>query len=123
MKNNNNMREKGKKGEIVAVLYLKNRNYSILARNFWSKNGEIDIIARKDNIIHFIEVKSWDKYGIENLEYSINSRKQRRIIETSMYFLFKNKHLEEMSLKYDVIFIDKSSNRIFHIQDAFTGEC
>ncbi|HEC1788756.1 TPA: YraN family protein, partial [Campylobacter lari] len=48
----------GKKGEELACEFLKTQGFEILKRNFYSKFGEIDIIAKKDKILHFIEVKS-----------------------------------------------------------------
>ena len=56
MKSNNY--SKGKLGEDIAVNYLKNCGFEILDRNFAIKAAEIDIIAYKDNIVNFIEVKS-----------------------------------------------------------------
>lgn len=50
--------EVGKLGEDIAVKYLKNKGYSIIERNYWQKWGEIDIVAEKDEITHFVEVKS-----------------------------------------------------------------
>lgn len=48
----------GKLGEDMAVAFLVKRGFGILDRNYRKKMGEIDIIAQKDNIIHFCEVKS-----------------------------------------------------------------
>jgi putative endonuclease len=45
-------------GEKVAVEYLRRRGFSIIGRNVTRKSGEIDIIARKDDVFHFVEVKS-----------------------------------------------------------------
>jgi len=51
-------REKGNLGENIACKFLQKQRYLIKERNFFRKWGELDIIAFKDNIIHFIEVKS-----------------------------------------------------------------
>src|SRR6185369_17021353 len=48
----------GKIGENIASEYLKKLSYSIIERNYLKKWGEIDIIARKDKKIHFVEVKA-----------------------------------------------------------------
>lgn len=50
--------EIGKLGEDIAVKYFKNKGYSVIERNYWQKWGEIDIVAEKDGIIHFVEIKS-----------------------------------------------------------------
>lgn len=48
----------GDLGEDIACKFLKRRGFRVLERNYWKKCGEIDIIAKKDNEIHFVEVKS-----------------------------------------------------------------
>ncbi|MEW5941133.1 MAG: YraN family protein, partial [Chloroflexota bacterium] len=48
----------GRWGEQAAAEYLEKRGYLILARNFRTKHGEIDLIARQDNILVFVEVKA-----------------------------------------------------------------
>lgn len=50
--------KKGLLGEDIAIKYLKNKNFKIIERNYTKPVGEIDIIAEKDTIIYFIEVKS-----------------------------------------------------------------
>lgn len=53
-----NKREFGKAGETLAAGFLEQSGYRILCRNYWCKLGEIDIVAQKDECIHFIEVKT-----------------------------------------------------------------
>ncbi len=48
----------GEIGEHLAVRYLVNKGYSVIERNYTRKWGEIDIVAKKDGMVHFIEVKS-----------------------------------------------------------------
>ena len=61
----------GRLGEDIAVGYLKNRGFAIRERNYRKKWGELDIVAHKDNVLHFIEVKSgswegpWPREGSE----------------------------------------------------------
>lgn len=72
--------------ELAAKFLIKNK-YEILHRNFHSRYGEIDIIASKDKILHFIEVKSSMK-GYE-VEYRITNDKIYKIIKTINFFLLK----------------------------------
>jgi len=51
-------KEIGQKGEEIACYYLEQRGYEILKRNYYDRVGEIDIIAYKEYVIHFVEVKS-----------------------------------------------------------------
>lgn len=80
-------RAKGNIAEDKAVKILQSLNYEILDRNFYSKFGELDIISKKNNIIHFIEVKSSVNY--EPLE-NITSKKIGRILKTIDYYNLKN---------------------------------
>lgn len=48
----------GKRGEDIACMFLMKHGYTVVERNYWKKFGEIDIVARKGGILHFIEVKS-----------------------------------------------------------------
>ena len=77
----------GLKAETRAVEYLKENGYSILERNFHSRFGEIDIIAKKDDILHFFEVKYSKDYDALT---RITPKKLQRIIKTVDYYLYKN---------------------------------
>lgn len=58
MQNKQQNKEKGKIGEDIACKFLEKKGFSILARNYRKKWGELDIVARKNNTTHFFEVKS-----------------------------------------------------------------
>ncbi|PAF54188.1 hypothetical protein BKH42_01375 [Helicobacter sp. 13S00482-2] len=79
-------RKKGLYAESLACEYLQKNGYEIIQRNFSSKYGEIDIIALKSKIIHFIEVKSG-----KNFEpiYAITPKKMSKIIKTIQYYLLQ----------------------------------
>ncbi|MEN9649184.1 MAG: hypothetical protein RL094_151 [Candidatus Parcubacteria bacterium] len=57
-KNSNQKVSTGKKGELVAERYLIKKGYEVLDKNYRKKVGEIDIICKKDDILHFVEVKT-----------------------------------------------------------------
>lgn len=81
----------GELGETIACQFLKRRGFFIMDRNYTKKCGEIDIIARRNDVVHFIEVKSVscenfdaiaslsDKYRPED---QVHVRKRRRISRT-----------------------------------------
>jgi putative endonuclease len=109
---------KGRDGEKRAAEALEKKGMRIIATNFHSPKGEVDIIAQDGDIIVFIEVKAWSTYGIGDLQYGINEKKQRRIIETAKYFLAVNRKYNEMTIRFDVIFIGP---HVFqHLVSAFT---
>jgi putative endonuclease len=107
----------GKDGENRAVEALKAAGMSIIARNFRSKQGEIDIIALDGETLVFTEVKTWSVYGIENLAFSISPKKQCRIIETAKYFLSIHRQYNGRAIRFDVIFIGKEA--VTHLASAF----
>jgi putative endonuclease len=111
------------KGEGEAVEYLRGAGYLIIERNFRSRSGEIDIIAEKDGTLAFLEVKTWGAYPESELEYSIDSRKQRRIMETARFFLMKKPRYADKKLRFDVILMPGGGSRtgVHHIENAFNG--
>ena len=82
---------KGKVGEYNAVVLLKSRGYKIIRTNFYSKFGEIDIIAEKNGHIYFCEVKTrWSiKYGLP--EESVSKFKLNKIRKTIDFYMFSNR--------------------------------
>lgn len=81
-------RAKGNLAEDKAVLFLEERGFLIVERNFYSRFGEIDIIALKDGVMHFIEVKSGLDY--ESAVQNITPTKLSRFIKTCNVYLKKN---------------------------------
>ena len=132
MKNNkrniNSSNKIGSWGEDKAVEYLINKGFCILKRNFYSRLGEIDIIAKKDNLICFIEVKTRKKGGYKNNEISyilpaeaVDYSKQQRLIRTAEYYLYCN-FSEEFSYRFDIIEVFYYDSYIFsinHLEGAF----
>ncbi len=73
-----------------AAEFLKEKGFEIVSRNFRSKFGEIDIIARKDGVLHFVEVKSSFKEKSVDPIFNITPKKLSKIIKTINYFIMKN---------------------------------
>ncbi len=112
------MRDSGLKGEAIAINYLKKKGYKILQRNYRTKFGEIDVIASKDDVMVFIEVKtrSTDLFGAP--EDAVTRQKQERIKKAALYYLKDFKTIPP--LRFDVISIElKPEPRIEHIEYAF----
>lgn len=82
----------GDKSEEFAVMFLEQEGFSIIERNYFARKlGEIDIIALKDEVIHFIEVKSGKK-DFDPI-YNLTSSKLRKVINSAQYYL-KVKNLD-----------------------------
>jgi len=101
----------------MAVETLQAAGMSIIARNFRSRQGEIDIIALDGEILVFVEVKAYSKFGLESLAYSVSQKKQRRIIETAKYFLSINRQYYGRAIRFDVVFIGNEA--VSHLASAF----
>ena len=112
------MPDNGRLGEEKAALFLENKGFEIVRRNFRHRGGEVDIIAVNNGTLVFVEVKTWSVLGIEALEYGLDAKKQRRIIETAKYFLSVNRKYRYMAVRFDVIFI--APQGITHLESAFT---
>jgi putative endonuclease len=110
----------GKSGEELAVALLEESGYRILARNYKTKLGEIDIVAYDKDTICFVEVKTRhsDKHGTP--QEAISGFKQRQISKAALMYLKKN-HLLDKKARFDVVSIIYSENapKLDLIKDAF----
>ena len=113
-----NNKSKGLIGERLAANYLKKGKYEILERNFNFPIGEVDIIARKNDTIVFVEVKSRETCLFGLPSESVNYRKQKKYIAMAkMYMVMKN--LSGFNFRFDVI--EVLGEEINHIENAFEG--
>tara|TARA_B100001989_G_C24125324_1_gene262943 strand:+ start:130 stop:486 length:357 start_codon:yes stop_codon:yes gene_type:complete len=85
------MRNIGYNFEKKATQWLKSFNYTILENNFYSSHGEIDIIAEKNNELHFIEVKGSSSKYVVPLTLKISKQKQQRLINTALTYMSSQK--------------------------------
>lgn len=93
----------GTKGEQIAAQFLKERNYSILAMNFrYKRLGEIDIIARENNYICFIEVKTRSNLDYGFPRESVDFKKQENIKKLAHIYISKNSLYNE-NIRFDVV--------------------
>lgn len=110
----------GSDGEEKAAAFLVSGGYGIVSRNWRTKRGEIDIIAEKDGVLVFCEVKTLPSGNLETLSHELNFRKQKRIIETAKFFLLSNRKYNDSKIRFDVLVVDMPGFApIYHIQDAF----
>lgn len=115
-----NSKTKGSQSERIAVDFLLEKGYQILEKNFRCSKKEIDIIAKKDNVISFVEVKSKNENVNFNLEYSITASKQKNIFEVANYYVEKN-NVIDTEFSFDVIFVKfiKGEIEIEHFENSF----
>ncbi len=114
------MKALGIEGEELAVKFLKKKGYSIIARNYKTHVGEIDIIAKDSNIIVFIEVKTRTNDSFGYPFEAVDKRKREKLKNLALLYLKKQAH--EYPVRFDVISIfrmDNGEKEIEHIKDAF----
>ena len=110
----------GQKGEDMAAEYLQQEGYCVLERN-WKNQGrkELDIIATKDDVVVFVEVKT-RRVGSATAPLSaVNARKQHRICLAADSYIKANRI--DFRCRFDIIGIvyDDEESRLEHIEDAF----
>lgn len=122
-------RKFGNLGEDLACRFLMKQSFNIVERNYLKKCGEIDIITKKDNIIHFIEVKSVSWETISNVSHetrdidtyrpedNIHQWKLERLSKTIQLYLLERNVSPETDWQFDVVtvYIDKI-NRVSKVK-------
>jgi len=102
----------GYQAEEIASNFLRKKGFKILARNFRTKIGEIDIIALKEKrkffffkkqSLHFVEVKSGRESFYFFPEFKVNSRKRKKIAQVAEIWLSQNKKLKTLPIQIDVL--------------------
>lgn len=110
----------GRKGEALAKTHLENSGYEILDENWTHGRNEVDLIAYKDKVIIFVEVKARTGNGFGEPEDFVDARKQRLLVEAADEYIYLMEH--EGEVRFDIIsilFDKQASSTLKHIEDAF----
>jgi len=110
----------GKTGEDIVAKKLSQEGFSILARNYKKRFGEIDIIAGKKDVVAFVEVKM-RKNPLFDLGYLVSTSKQKKIIAVAKEYMARH-DLSEKVCRFDVALIEGNqySHKLTYIPNAFT---
>jgi putative endonuclease len=110
----------GKKGEEIAVSFLKKKGYKIVEQNYRCVFGEIDIVARHEGDIVFIEVKSRKSENFGDPEEAVGFNKQRKISQIALNYL-NEKRLDHHDARFDVVAVKllPDGNKVKLITNAF----
>ena len=110
----------GNDGENITVTWLKQKNFTIMSQNYNTRWGEIDIIATKDDVISFVEVKTRLScyFPISSV---VTKRKQKKIIKTAKSFILKNNIIDKV-FRFDIAVVTKQKNDfdVQYLPNAFT---
>lgn len=106
----------GNKGEDIAVASLEKDGYTIVTRNYRKRYGEIDIIAQKNNVLYFAEVKTRKSSEYGNPLESVTPVKQRKIYQVAETYLQENPACQKMEIGFLAIGILFQPDGEYHIE-------
>ncbi|MEZ4905000.1 MAG: YraN family protein [Spirosomataceae bacterium] len=109
----------GKVGEDKAAAYLEEKGYEILTRNYRHRHAEIDIIARKNKILTFVEVKTRTNVSYGMPEEFVDATKRRLIMKAAEQYIFEQDWHGDISFDVVSVVITQSNLKVQHIIDAF----
>jgi putative endonuclease len=105
----------GISAESRAAAYLTGHGYAIVARRFKSPVGEVDIVARRDRELVFVEVKA--RRRLDDAAFSVTPRQQKRIVAAAEAWLADHPDDGRCDIRFDVILVARNGTR--HITAAF----
>ncbi len=118
--------ENGRKGELIAAKFLIQKGYNIEAMNYRSRNGEVDIIASKDEYIVFVEVKTRSENMLALPYEAVTKSKQRKVLMAANRYLSATEC--EKQPRYDIIEVylsddtSEKKHKVRQIESAFELE-
>jgi putative endonuclease len=111
----------GREGESEAERFLRRRGYTILDRNVRSPLGELDLIAQRDGVLIFVEVKARRTAAHGGAPYAVDARKQGKLIRLASHYLARRR-IRNRTCRFDVVLCTGGTDKpeaIEHIVNAF----
>ena len=110
----------GRKGESLAKTFLENAGYEILDENWTYGKAEIDLVAYKNSVIIFTEVKTRSGNAFGEPEDFVDARKQKLLAEAADEYIYLMDHKGDVRFDIISILFDRNANHTLkHIEDAF----
>ncbi|GAB2763807.1 YraN family protein [Salinimicrobium soli] len=111
--------ELGKEGEELAAGFLIKKGYEIVARNFRYLKAEVDIIARKDNVLAVVEVKTRSTPDFGDPQNFVKQKQITSLVKAIDFFV--NQQALDVNVRFDIVAIirNKKGTSIEHLEDAF----
>jgi putative endonuclease len=110
----------GKEAEVVAEQYLRQHGYRIVGRNVRFPNGELDIVAKKDGTIVFIEVKARRTNHFGGASYAVTPHKQQRLIHLAAQYLACHQ-LSDCPTRFDVMLYQCDAEQVGHVEHVMNA--
>lgn len=122
-----NVLEIGRLGEDMVASYLKKKGCFILRRNYFSRYGEIDIVAEQGEYILFVEVKTRQKDSPVSPQGAVSRPKQKRIVKTAKEFMRRDHRIRSCRFDIAEVVYEIDQNGEFtaslnYIRNAFSEE-
>jgi putative endonuclease len=110
-------RQTGSLAENSAAAFLESQGFRIVARNFLRRVGELDIVARRDDILIVAEVRTRARDDFGGAAASVGPAKQRRIVMTTALFLQGHREYARCRVRFDVLIV--RDGRVEWLKHAF----
>lgn len=117
-----NRRRLGTEKEEEAAAFLTAQGYRVLTRNFRCRLGEIDLIAKEEDCLVFVEVKYRSGRGVGLPEEAVDLKKQRTISKVAMYYLMTHVGRTDIPCRFDVVAIDGKEIRLHRNAFPYWGK-
>lgn len=110
----------GQQAEALASRFLRRRGLTLLARNYRSRGGEIDLVMKERDSLVFVEVRYRRNSAYGRAAETVDARKQRRIVQCARHYLLRHRQTSAPA-RFDVVSIeyDKGRTLIDWVRDAF----
>lgn len=108
----------GRWSEHLAAMLLRLKGFAILEARYKTPVGEIDLVAKRSNLIAFVEVKA--RPTVEDALSAVSHRARRRIIAAADAFVSRHPHLAQCDMRYDIIAV--AGWRLKHVANAWRSD-
>ncbi|MBN1592222.1 MAG: YraN family protein [Candidatus Coatesbacteria bacterium] len=100
----------GESGESLAAEFLRGKGLEILALNYWTKAGEIDIIAKDGETLVFVEVKTRSTTHVAHPEQAVTRKKQQTMNRVAESYMKRNGLLHKVNARFDIVGVVKDES-------------
>lgn len=110
----------GKKGEEAVAAWLQQHGYTVLECNYRVRSGEVDVIACRDEVLAFVEVKTRTTHYFPT-HLVVNKAKQNKVIRAALHYMVKNR-ISDKVIRFDIATVTPENGRfkVDYLPNAFT---
>ena len=110
----------GREAEEAAVRHLESQGFRVRERNFLCRFGELDVVAERDDLVVFVEVRMRSHAAWGDPAHTVSWSKQRKVVRAALHYLFRH-DLQDRMIRFDVITVLGRGERarVEHIPSAF----